>query len=505
VPKGDGGLRRIHDLSYPRGSSVNELTPDAYKAITYTTIADICDSILAAGRGCTIVKRDIKDAFRNVPIAPSEQWLVGFEWEGAYYQEACLPFGLGTAPFIFNLFAEGLHWILQRAIHPAFTYYFLDDFILIIPRAIPAQQACSIWTSTTTLLGVPRSDPKDRQGQIVDILGIELDTIKFEARLSSEKLASAARLTEELLQQKSVSLLRMQEVAGYLAFCAQVTRYGRAFTASIWRFIASFHGVKGLRHIPATVRADLLWWHTILPRFNGVLFFDDQSRPVFRLFTDACPRGMGGFFYKGLTNSWAEHITAIQYNHMFAMPIAGVELRLPHPYIPAIPFAGVEPQLPHPYMLVMPFAGVEPQLPHPYMPVMPFAGVEPQLPQPYMPAMPFAGAEHQLPQLYINTLEMDAVLVAFQAWSHLWAGSTVYINTDNEAVRFAIQNSSTKGAASVALRELFLIASQQDIKLVPAWLSSSDNALADALSRLDLNRIANLCPHIQSLPSLPAR
>jgi hypothetical protein len=34
-------------------------------------------------------------------------------WNGVYYKENCLPFGLATAPILFNLFAEALHWILE--------------------------------------------------------------------------------------------------------------------------------------------------------------------------------------------------------------------------------------------------------------------------------------------------------------------------------------------------------------------------------------------------------
>ena len=91
--------------------------------------------MVAAGRNCIILKRDIKDAFRNIPIAPQHQWLLGFQWEDQYYVERCLPFGLATAPFIFNLFAEGLHWILQSWLHWELLDHYLDDFMLIIPAS----------------------------------------------------------------------------------------------------------------------------------------------------------------------------------------------------------------------------------------------------------------------------------------------------------------------------------------------------------------------------------
>ena len=106
VPKHDGGYRRIHDLSFPPGKSINDGIPKVFGMIEYTTFDNIAARIHL---GDLIVKRDIKDAFRIVPIALHDRKLLGFEWQGAYYTENCLPFGLRTAPAIFNLFAEGLH------------------------------------------------------------------------------------------------------------------------------------------------------------------------------------------------------------------------------------------------------------------------------------------------------------------------------------------------------------------------------------------------------------
>jgi hypothetical protein len=109
VPKGDGGFRRIHHLSYPPGSSVNDFIPAEFSSIKYIKIQDVYQSVLHAGQGCLIIKRDIRDAFRNVPIATWTQWLLGFQWEDEFYKETCLSFGLATAPFLFNLFAEAFH------------------------------------------------------------------------------------------------------------------------------------------------------------------------------------------------------------------------------------------------------------------------------------------------------------------------------------------------------------------------------------------------------------
>src|SRR6185437_10828137 len=69
VPKHDGGWRRIHDLSWPEGKGVNSSIPDEASAISYTSLDEIFNLVRLHGRGCLIIKRDLKEAFRQIPLA----------------------------------------------------------------------------------------------------------------------------------------------------------------------------------------------------------------------------------------------------------------------------------------------------------------------------------------------------------------------------------------------------------------------------------------------------
>lgn len=79
VPKPNEDLRRIYHLSFPHGSSVNNFIPKEAANLKYATLENILARIRRAGRGATIMKKDIKDAFRNIPVAPHQQWLLGFQ------------------------------------------------------------------------------------------------------------------------------------------------------------------------------------------------------------------------------------------------------------------------------------------------------------------------------------------------------------------------------------------------------------------------------------------
>jgi hypothetical protein len=88
VPKkSDGvqtGWRTIFDLSTPEGESVNDGIPKEYGAITYEDLDDAIRLILKHGKGAVLMKRDLKSAFRHIPISPSDYWLLIFEWQGKF-------------------------------------------------------------------------------------------------------------------------------------------------------------------------------------------------------------------------------------------------------------------------------------------------------------------------------------------------------------------------------------------------------------------------------------
>ena len=126
------GWRVIFDLSSLEDHSVNDNIPKEYGTIIYETLEDAICMVAQAGKGAIMMKRDLKSAFRHVPINPCDYWLLIFEWQGKFYVDMFLPFGLRTAPRIFNLFMEALHWVFETFEEWNVMHY-LDDFLLVFP------------------------------------------------------------------------------------------------------------------------------------------------------------------------------------------------------------------------------------------------------------------------------------------------------------------------------------------------------------------------------------
>lgn len=142
-------MERWITLLTPLFAKFGELSAQGLvSAIGCMAIDDIYDRIIQAGAGCPIVKRDIKDSFRIVPVSEDNQHLLAFQWKDSTYIECCLPFGLSTAPFLFDLFAEALHWVLQCLLPAFHINHYLYYFIAITQSRLMCQPV-GLFRSTT--------------------------------------------------------------------------------------------------------------------------------------------------------------------------------------------------------------------------------------------------------------------------------------------------------------------------------------------------------------------
>ena len=97
-----------------------------------------------------------------------------------------MAFGLRSVCRIFNDFADILEWILKFWALTEFLLHYLDDFFLTGPAG---SNVCADNLEKAKLLclelGIPLAPEKTfGPSTVMPCLGIELDSVKFEARLS---------------------------------------------------------------------------------------------------------------------------------------------------------------------------------------------------------------------------------------------------------------------------------------------------------------------------------
>ena len=100
-------------------------------------MSDAIALIIKAGRGggggALMGKVDIKSAYRIIPVHPSDRHLLGMFWHGCYYIDLTLPFGLRSAPAIFNTVADLFHWCLVNNWNVIDLLHYLDEYFTLEP------------------------------------------------------------------------------------------------------------------------------------------------------------------------------------------------------------------------------------------------------------------------------------------------------------------------------------------------------------------------------------
>ena len=142
-----------------------------------------------------------------MPIHPEDRRFLGVSWQGSVYVDCQLPFGLATAPAIFNALAEALEWILKpRGVH--YVIHYFDDFLLLgRPNSDECAMALHTTLATCRELGVPLAEDKVKGPiPLLTFLDMELDTMTMQLGPPEDKLASLRDLSIESRMQNAFAM-----------------------------------------------------------------------------------------------------------------------------------------------------------------------------------------------------------------------------------------------------------------------------------------------------------
>ena len=185
----------ITHLSSPKSSNVKDAISTEHSSLKYPLIDHLSSLILESSTTSYLVKADIQEAYRNVPVHTDDQFFLGIIWEKSVYIDKMLPFGLSSALIIFSAIADALQLIfinngISRLLHH------LDDFILVADSKQQAEEQKQILVYTCERIGVSLELSKLEGPSIyLSFLGIEVDTMARQICLPKNKLAI---LKEEL-------------------------------------------------------------------------------------------------------------------------------------------------------------------------------------------------------------------------------------------------------------------------------------------------------------------
>ena len=299
VPKKESTSRRIvMDLSFPPEQSVNSGIPtDTYLGETYKLRLPGVDALVALvqafGSGSLLYKKDLRRAYRQLPIDPRDYHFLGYSWNGLIFFDTVFAFGLRTAAMACQRTTNCISFLFAERGFSCTNY--IDDF----GGCDTPAGACDAFHQLQLLfaeLGVESSPEKDSPPATSMIfLGISFDTITMTLSIPASKLQELLVRIRQLLRRKQISYHDLQSLLGLMSFVTACVHPARIFMSSL------LNGLRGLRPnqhlvISSEIRADLQWWLQFLARFNGVSIIPPPAYSPDVLFTDACLAGVGGHF-----------------------------------------------------------------------------------------------------------------------------------------------------------------------------------------------------------------
>ena len=259
------------DLSCPPQFSINDGIEEDLCSLRYAFLDDALRLISHLGPGCQLVKLDLKDAYRVIPVHPDDQHLLAVSWNEEVYMDRSLPFGLRSAPKIFTAVADAMTWALfSRGIW--FVLHYLDDFLLIgPPESQEVSQAKEIATTVFGELGAPIVSQKtEGPSSRIIFLGFLLDTEAFQVRLPDEKLARLKQLIQDWQGRYNCTQKKLESLLGHLSHAATA---GRLFLCRLFGLLAHTYQPYSTSQPNYSTRADLSWWLYFLREWNGVSLF----------------------------------------------------------------------------------------------------------------------------------------------------------------------------------------------------------------------------------------
>lgn len=301
MPKrGSSKIRVIHHLSHPYGGdSINASITDVFAPLGRFDQA--VWFIQQLGRGCFLIKLDVEAAYKQVPVRAEDWPLLGFKWQGKWYYERVLPFGLKSSCRLWELYATALHKIIERVTGEKCVVHYIDDFLFVIKTRAAAQLALDTTLRVCVALGVPMAaDKTEGPTTCLTFLGVELDTIKMIARLSDVRLLEFRRLLEDWEGATHASIEALKSLLGKLCWATHVVRPGRAYLRRLIDFTtAAERKGPGPHFLTLTARQDVRWWRNFIPKWNGISLLYEREwsdAPLIELFMDACEVGYGASY-----------------------------------------------------------------------------------------------------------------------------------------------------------------------------------------------------------------
>jgi len=312
-------------MSAPLDHSINSEIVENEKRVTYISFIQLCSLIYNIGVEGYLWTIDAEDAYYRIPINKKYYHLLAIKWRNKYLIFKCLPFGLATAPKIYNKFADGLKWscdyhktnlFYNKVSKSSNVEHYLDDYVGGANNKTTAQKQMDYLSNLFKYLNIPTSERKCKGPfKTIDVLGWTFSTITIlTISLTLNKRNKYLNYIKNIIKDNYTSIKIYEKLIGYTRHCIYIIPNAKPFvrgfdlhkqqlikTANTTPYINDNTKFK----ISRESKYDLNIWEGLLSNIDNYTLplkyiIQPKSLPTIKVWTDATTTiGFGGFTSNG--------------------------------------------------------------------------------------------------------------------------------------------------------------------------------------------------------------
>lgn len=255
---------------------------------------------------------DHKSGYQHVPMHPSSQGCLGFEWRGKWYRYRVLPFGFAPACFIYQSLSNVVATALRKLLSLNLIAY-IDDFGFSVPDGMAEGLRDRVRWCVLAIMFLAGYCVSEKKSQLaftrrLRLLGLLVDSALERFSIPEDRLLALLDLRGEILtcvrdggRRRPVGLKLLQRFVGKAESMALAVPPVSIFLRHLWDAIASAEAEGRFT----------VWLSDVavldVEELGGIQSWEPLSRWLperhmrlaLRLETDASLNGYGGVWFTG--------------------------------------------------------------------------------------------------------------------------------------------------------------------------------------------------------------
>lgn len=274
VINGDGSLRPINDLSYPKNNphlpSVNSFVDAQRFKTTWDDFKVVALFFRSSSEKWLLAIFDWEKAYRQIPTLMTQwRYLLVQDLDGFLYIDTRITFGGVAGCGSFGRPADAWKKVMVKEFDVFTAFRWVDDNMFV--KRLMSSTSIEDITRRSQELGVLTNKKKCSEFKHEQkFIGFIWNGVEKTVRLPEDKLEQRKLQIKEFLAQKSFSYDQVEVLTGRLVHVSYIPPQLRCYLKGLHRWKTAWVSKYAKQSLPEDAKEDLQYWSMILSNFKNM-------------------------------------------------------------------------------------------------------------------------------------------------------------------------------------------------------------------------------------------